>query len=178
MSALSCWSVVGGRRSGTLVRYRQRTLSKASGPPAWWCSWVCPLRLTSDGCSVCNRAVTAGSQNGCGVEKSCGNVEEMHAVLAAAQVGACGVVWSGVKVGWPAVCRARGRRPYWWLGRCPEYDGLGAGLRTSIPSLWCGTRVHRWSAFAGRAGCCSDLPCGRAASRSVGKGVQWSGRVL
>ena len=97
-------------RSDTLVRYRQRTLSKASGPPAWM--WV--LRL-SDGVTG-SRVVSAGSQNGCGVEKCSGSSEEMHAVRTAAQVGARGVVvvrcggWVASSVSSPD------SQAHWWLG--------------------------------------------------------------
>ena len=67
------------------------------------------------------------------------NVSEKLPVLDTAQIGACVVGWVGVKGEVASSCWARGRRPYWWLGGWPECDGLGAGVRTSIPSVWVGT---------------------------------------
>ena len=67
------------------------------------------------------------------------NVSEKLPVLATAQIGACGVGWVGAEGEVASSRWARGRRPYWWLGVWPECNGLGAGARTSIPSVWVGT---------------------------------------
>ena len=64
--------LVGAERSDTLVRYRQRTLSKASGPPA--CAVMCVLRLANGVTGAC--VVSAGSQNGCGIENYGGMVKK------------------------------------------------------------------------------------------------------
>ena len=51
-----------------------------------------------------SRAVTVEAKMAVEVASKMWNgCEEMQTVRAAAQVGACGMVWSGVKVGWPAV---------------------------------------------------------------------------
>ena len=46
--------------------------------------------------------------------------EEMHAVLAAAQVGACGMVWVGVEGGVASSVSSPGSQALLVAGQCPE----------------------------------------------------------
>ena len=62
-------------------------------------------------------------------------------IRATALTGASGMELVGVEGWWPAVWLTRGRGPYWWQGRWPEFGGQGSVVRTSSPLLWVGTGV-------------------------------------
>ena len=98
------------------VRYPHQVSTKdpkQSLGPTRMSHW-CVYSVSPSVCGAC--IVSAGSQNGCGVEKCSGHSEEMHAVRTAAQVGARGVVvvrcggWVASSVSSPD------SQAHWWLG--------------------------------------------------------------